>query len=77
MLMAELPILGDVIVDRNSVDSAVRKLKLNNRSFVRPFFHSLVRSFARCSSARSFVRSFARSFTRSFASSLVRCSLVR
>ena len=34
MLTAERPLLGDVIVDRNSVDSAVRKLKVNIISYI-------------------------------------------
>ena len=45
--MVELPVLGDVIVDRGSTDSAVRKLKVNviARSFARPFTRSFARLF--------------------------------
>ena len=37
VLMAEHPILRDVIVDKNSVDSAVRKLKVNIISYINIF----------------------------------------
>ena len=37
MLTAERPLLRDVIVDRNSVDSAVRKLKVNIISYINIF----------------------------------------
>ena len=37
VLMAERPLLGDVIVHRNSVDSAVCKLKVNIISYINIF----------------------------------------
>ena len=37
VLMVERPMMGDVIVDRNSVNSAVRKLKVNIISYINIF----------------------------------------
>ena len=55
--------VGDVTVHKNSVDSAVRKLKVN--MIARSFARSFTRSFA-CSLVLSLVRSFICSFARSF-----------